>query len=164
MARLRQLGASFSFTRAGIAAIPLADGSAAAVDASGIGFDANNDGSGGGGGRSNRGPGGGRRFEGPAKPGAQRILDAMCMGTLWDNKVSWCVDVTDGCVDGGCRWYHHHCSPSHPPTPSAAISDAPRAPDVAGNGLGVIPCLMARTQPAISSLNLNSALASALRS
>lgn len=111
MARLRQLGASFSFTRAGIAAVPVTDGGDG-VDAFGVGFDTSNDSSGGG---SNRGPGGGRRFEGPAKPGAQRILDAMSMATLWDNKVSffffvcfewscpqggrW-VDVDDD----GCRW------------------------------------------------------------
>lgn len=77
MARLRQLGASFSFTRAGLATVPVkhaptsaGPGAAASVSAPG-----------------NRGPGGGRSFEGPAKPGAQRILDAVSLSTLWAPKV-----------------------------------------------------------------------------
>ncbi|CAM9807712.1 unnamed protein product [Ectocarpus sp. 4 AP-2014] len=67
LARLRQLGASFSFTRAPITAAPF---TSAASD-----------------GLANQGPGGGRRFEGPAKPGAQQILDAMSMSSLWSHKM-----------------------------------------------------------------------------
>ncbi|CBN73787.1 hypothetical protein Esi_0007_0057 [Ectocarpus siliculosus] len=67
LARLRQLGASFSFTRAPITAAAFTS----AVS----------------GGLANQGPGGGRRFEGPVKPGAQRILDAMSMSSLWNHKM-----------------------------------------------------------------------------
>ncbi|CAM9655979.1 unnamed protein product, partial [Hapterophycus canaliculatus] len=70
VARLRHVGAAFSFTRAGIAAAPVAADGAGDISAGG------------------RGPGGGRRFEGPAKPGAQRILDAMSMSTLFNHRVS----------------------------------------------------------------------------
>ncbi|CAM9783592.1 unnamed protein product, partial [Ectocarpus sp. 13 AM-2016] len=67
LARLRQLGASFNFTRAPITAAPF---TSAASD-----------------GLANQGPGGGRRFEGPTKPGAQRILDAISMSSLWNHKM-----------------------------------------------------------------------------
>lgn len=76
VARLRQLGASFPFTRADLAAVP--------VKRLGPHSPGNSPG-------NNRGPGGGRSFAGPAKPGAQRILDAMSMATLWAPKVCACV-------------------------------------------------------------------------
>ena len=81
VARLKQLGACFSFTRANVAAVPVkhtTSASAAAASPPGTG---------------NRGPGGGRSYVGPAKPGAQRILDAMSLSTLWVPKVCVCVCV-----------------------------------------------------------------------
>lgn len=75
MARLRQLGASFTFTRAdAVEEDQRAAGDAAPASPPG-----------------RRGPGGGRRRQGPAKPGAQRILDAVSLSSLWGLKVCVCV-------------------------------------------------------------------------